>query len=100
MLADRLLQVHPNPNSASVIGNTLLQKLSDRPEIDHVVHRLIHNFGLPVQRISTASPLDLRARLKATTTEEFRLGRTAEVQGWVLGETEAWLCGLAALKAG
>jgi hypothetical protein len=99
-LADRLLAALPDPDGAAVIGNALMDELPSRPALDHVIERLIRNLDVPIERLADgAHPPELRARLKGRTSEEFRLGRTATVQGWLLGETEAWLCGLAALRA-
>lgn len=100
VLADRLLAIHADPTSASVIGNALLKGVSARPGLDQVVQDLMRRLDIPTQRMSTLSPLDLRTRLKRKTSKEFQLGQTTYVQGWVLGETETWLCGLAALRAG
>jgi hypothetical protein len=98
-LADRLLQALPDPDGARVIGHAFLDGTGDRPVLDHVVAGLAHNLDLSVERLSETSALDLRARLKTRTSDEFRLGRTTKVRGWLLGESEAWLCGLAALRA-
>ena len=103
-LADRLLGVHGDPTSASVIGKALLKEMPVRPNLDQALRVLMHRLDLPGPHhaaLSPAdlSPTDLRARLKGKTSEDFRLGQTTKVQGWVLGETEAWLCSLAALRA-
>ena len=100
VLADRLLRVHRDPSSASVIGNMLLKEMPVRPPLDHVVRELLHRLDLPFAKLPSLSPADLRTRLDGKTSEDFRLGHTTKVQGWVLGETEAWLCSLAALRVG
>jgi hypothetical protein len=105
VLADRLLGVHGDQTSASVIGKALLKEMPVRPDLDHVVRVLMHRLDLPLLHQSPLSPADLpptdlRDRLKGKTSEDFRLGQTTKVQGWVLGETEAWLCSLAALRVG
>ncbi len=99
-MADQLLRVHHEPQGAAVIGNALIHELSHQPELDHVVQSLMRRLALSAQRMTALSPHDLRILLKEKTSEEFDLGQVTRVQGWVLGETEAWFCGLAALRAG
>ncbi len=99
-LADRLLAVHPDRRSASIIGGVFLKERPARPRLDHVVLDLMRNLDMSANGLFKTSPLDLRIALKKRTSEDFRLGRTRHVRGWVLGETEVWLCGLAALRTG
>lgn len=98
-LAEGLLRIYPDRESASVIGSTFLEKLSEPPELGRVVQGLIYKLDISAQRVFTSSPRELRTRLNEKTSREFKLGQTAGVQGWVLAETEAWLCVLATLRA-
>lgn len=100
MLADNLLRMYSDRESASIVGNAFLRRLPNRPRIDHVVQGLIDNLDISTEKANRSSPSELRDRLKGRTSKEFDLGQTAEVQGWVLGNTEAWLCALAALRRG
>lgn len=99
MLADSLLRVHADRESASIIGGAFLRRLPSRPNIEQVVQSLIHSLDIPGERALQASPSKLRHHLKGKTSKEFDLGQTEDVQGWVLGKTEAWLCALASLRA-
>ncbi len=100
VLADRLLAIHADQRGASIIGGVFLKEQPTRPKLDQVVQDVMRNLELSADRLVNVSPLDLRRAMKKRTSDDFRLGRTHHVQGWVLGETEAWLCGLAALRTG
>ncbi len=100
VLADHLLRACPKRLSAVAVGRAYLQELGGAPPTDRVVDRLIDHLDVPRSRLEAMTSEDLRARLRTRTSEDFGAGRTVRVRGWVLGETEAWLYGLAALRAG
>lgn len=97
ILADRLLQACPRRVSAVVVGNAYLEHQISSPKISQVIETLICNLGTPPSMLETMTAIDLRARLRTRTSEDFSAGRTVQLHGWVLGDTEAQLCGLAAL---
>ncbi|MGH1482754.1 MAG: hypothetical protein ACRBM6_29270 [Geminicoccales bacterium] len=99
-IADNLLRVYADRNSASIVGTAFLQSLSERPNMDQLVRGLVSNLDLSTEKALAFSPSELRQHLKGITSTEFDRGQTAKVQGWVLAKTEAWLCALATLRLG
>jgi len=99
-IADNLLRVYADRNSASIVGTAFLQGLSERPDMDQLVRGLVSNLDLSTEKALAFSPSELRQHLKGITSTEFDRGQTAKVQGWVLAKTEAWLCALATLRLG
>lgn len=97
-VGDLLLKVRPNRASGSIIGKAFLETQSDRLGINQIVHGLISTLDLPVGHIFDLSPSELHMRLKTRISDDFRLGQTRHVEGWVLSETETWLCALTALR--
>lgn len=97
-LTERLLTVHRDQEGAAVVGDAFLRQLSHRPAMDHIVPELLANLGASKNVVLRASASELRENLRKTTSREFGLGQTIEVEGWLLGKTETWLCGLAALR--
>ena len=97
-MSDLLLGGHPNRASGFAIGKAFLDGQADPPSIDQVVHGLVHMLDLPARDLFELSPLEMQAKLKTRINDDFSLGQTRHVEGWVLSETETWLCALAALK--
>lgn len=99
-IADNLLRVYADRNSASIVGTAFLQSLFERPDMDQLVQGLVRNLDLSTEKALASSPSELRHHLKGRSSKEFDLGQTAKVQGWILSKTEAWLCALASLRRG
>ncbi len=86
-----------HPESAAVIGR---EYLKDRPgESDaRVLGELISiSSGGTPDRTCRADPDDIRRRLRRRVRLDFEEGRVVKVRGWILSETEARLCALAAI---
>lgn len=99
MFADQLIKAYPERQSAVAVGDACLQAVPARPKPHGLIDELMTNLEIPASRLNTMTVGDLRARLKARTSDDFQAGRTVQVKGWLLGETEARLCSLAALSA-
>lgn len=101
-LADRLLQAFPEPGSLRVIGDAFRRGQTKRtfalmPEVCQDVLRHLDLLETDLQRMT---PAGLRAHIDARTAKDFSEGRIIGVEGWLLGETEARLCEVAALRTG
>ena len=95
-LGARLLRLFRSPASAAAIGRAYLQKSpreADEP-------RLLRLLCSPGHRWQTANTRQLRLLIRQQQVEDFKQGRLVRVDGWMLSETEARLCALAALREG
>jgi hypothetical protein len=94
--ADRLRALVPAPESARLIGRAYLAGHPDEGGDDARLARLILADD-PGAADAPPMPADAR-RLRETVAgrvrEDFRHGRTATVDGWILSRTEARLCAL------
>ena len=95
-VADRLRALVPAPDSARLIGRAYLAGYPDESGDDATLARLIlADLGGGDPRAPL--PVDtrrLRETIAARVREDFRHGRTARVEGWILSRTEARLCAL------
>ena len=102
-LARRLVETLRRPASAAAVGRAYL---AARPDEAAAPARLVEGICAAWRRDgggpdpARAGRRALRRRLHAQLREDFAAGRTVDVAGWVLGETEARLFALAALAAG
>ena len=95
-LGARLLQLFRSPVSAAAIGRAYLQ---ESPQ-DGDEPRLLRLICSPGRRWRTANTRQLRVLIAQQQVEDFKQGRLVRVDGWMLSETEARLCALAALREG
>jgi len=99
-LADRLLQAFPRRSSAVVVGNAHLGSLKSPPNSKDMVDQLMGKLQASPSDLRMMTSAELTARLRSRMSNDFSAGRTIGVRGWVLSETEAELCCLAALRSG
>jgi hypothetical protein len=96
-LASSLADLFSNRKSASIIG---LEYLRHKPE-EADVHLLVEQICLCRARgrgeLQKASRERRRELLTLQQRQDFHHSRTVKVHGWILSETEARLCALAAL---
>jgi len=76
-------------HSAAAVGRAYLRQRQDRPSARQVLEELHLDAKSSGQCITP-----LRERLRA----DFESGRVVSIEGWVLSDTEAKLCALAALS--
>jgi hypothetical protein len=95
--ADSLLQAVPARRSAVAVGRAHLAEAAVRPDLADLVDEVSAKLNGPGQDRPGAD--ELKARLRARTSDDFANGRTIRVDGWVLGETEVRLSTIAALAA-
>jgi hypothetical protein len=97
--AARLLALLGRPDSAAVVGRAYLASHPAEADRDRLAVRLdqaVRCQGCDPARARTGQ---LRAALAGQIRADFAAARVVMVDGWVLSETEARLCGLAALSA-
>jgi hypothetical protein len=98
--ADCLRALVPAPDSARLIGRAYLAGCPNEVGDDARLARLIlADPGGPesASRADAPMPADTRSLRETIATrvrEDFRHGRTATVDGWILSRTEARLCAL------
>jgi len=104
MLADRLLKAFSPRRSLEAIGDVFWNEaangaLAGQTHLPHVIQGFLGHLGLSEDDLRQMPSAAMRARIKAGTARDFSNGRIVRVQGWLLGETEARLCAIAALRA-
>jgi hypothetical protein len=97
--AARLLAVLARPDSAAVVGRAYLARYPAEADRDRLAARLDQALRCQDCDPARARTDQLRAALAGRTRADFAAARVVVVDGWVLSETEARLCGLAALSA-
>ena len=80
-----------NLSSISVIGSTYVDGFRSTTEA-------VADVRLAFTCIPSLHGDDLVSALRSKVGEDFRWSRLVSVEGWMLAETEARLCGLVALK--
>jgi len=97
--AARLLAVLGRPDSAAVVGRAYLAGHPGEADRDRLAARLDHALRCQDCDPARARIEQLRTALVGQIRADFAAARVVTVDGWVLSETEARLCGLAALSA-
>ena len=102
ILADHLLGAFPNRRSLAVIGKTHRQEAADDDAVrdaslEGAMQDFLERLDISDTTVRHMPPAKLRARIKMTTARDFAEARIVRVDGWLLGETEARLCTIAAL---
>lgn len=92
MLVSRLTAIFSNQVSAQAIGQRYLAGAAPEADIPRLITLLCGVEGR--NRLATASDEQLRALFAERQREDFRHGRTVNVDGWMLSQTEARLCAL------
>ncbi len=113
-LADHLLQAFPQRQSLQVIGAAYRRDLA-ADTIAHDTHEarggcetcipdafqgFLRHLDLTKTDLRDMTPFAMRRRIDTETARDFSEGRIISVEGWLLGETEARLCEIAALRTG
>ena len=87
--------------SAASVGEEYLRLHPTEDDDDQLVRRLAGERSREVEweRLAASDPAAFRESVRARHREDFAAGRTVTLRGWVLSETEARLCALAARTA-
>jgi hypothetical protein len=89
--------------SARTVGQEVLSALAqppagEPPDGAALVGRLVRGRRREWDALAQAGPEALAGRLRAQHRDDFERDRLLSVRGWLLSETEALLCALAALS--
>ena len=95
--ASSLLRFFRNQQSARVIGREVLRCVPAEADLERLVDLISSSRPERRARLAKATASELRVLLRRQQLDDFECGRTVRVRGWVLSQTEARLCALAAL---
>ncbi len=98
-LVDLLIAAAPDRASATIVGEAALKEWTGQTGLDEIAAILARHLDIGNDMTMRASPGAIHKQVRRRTQEDFRLGRTLTIRGWVLAETEAQLCMLTALSA-
>ena len=99
LAAARLLAVLGRPDSAAAVGRAYLASHPAEADGDRLAAHLDQAVRCQDCDPARARTDQLRVALAGQIRADFAAARVVTVDGWVLSETEARLCGLAALSA-
>ncbi|MGI9485293.1 MAG: hypothetical protein ACR2RF_05305 [Geminicoccaceae bacterium] len=102
-LVDHLLRAFPQRESLQVIGGVYRRKQVESTTasgvcMSDVFQGFLRHLDLSNAEFQRMTPAAMRRCIDAETTRDFSEGRIISVDGWLLGETEARLCEVAALR--
>lgn len=95
-LVEKLLSAMRDRQSAVQVGKVILNERDDTFQLPNLVMSIMNNLGLSVDMLSSIKRADLITRLSNRTVLDFDSGAIVDTAGWMLGQTEAQLCTLAA----
>lgn len=98
-LARLLSGFFADPESARAVGREYLELAADEPDANTVLDRLAGPQRQQWEALAASDPERLVQALRLQHRSDFARERVVAVRGWVLSETEARLCALAALAA-
>jgi len=99
-LARSLSGFFADPESARAVGREYLELSADEPDAAAVLERLAGPHLRKWETLAVSHPDRLAQVLRLQHRSDFAHERVVAIRGWVLSETEARLCALAALAAG
>jgi hypothetical protein len=99
-LARSLSGFFADPDSARAVGREYLELSPDEADPATVLERLAGAHLGEWEALASSDPERLVQALRLQHREDFEHERVVAIRGWVLSETEARLCALAALAAG
>ena len=99
-LAHSLSGFFADPESARAVGRAYLKFSPDEPNAAAVLEQLAGPHLREWEALAASDPERLAQSLRLQHGSDFAHERVVTIRGWVLSETEARLCALAALAAG
>lgn len=97
LLSAKLASVFYDRKSATVIGLEYLRRTPMEADARQLTNLICARWQGRYDDIAHADTARIKERLLRQQREDFEKGRIVNVQGWILSETEARLCALAAL---
>lgn len=95
--AERLVRSFSSPESAAELGRAYLATASRESSPALLVDRIAAGLPNGYKVLRMADDGQLKSLLARRLKEDFMAGNTVTVDGWVISQTEARLCALAAL---
>jgi len=95
-LTQKLLLALRDRQSAVQVGKVILSEQDSILESSDLSVSIMHNLGLSEDSLNSIPKADLIERLNKRTVVDFDNGAVFNTSGWILGQTEAQLCALAA----
>lgn len=96
-LALKLAKFFIHKDSAAVVGREYLRSVPGEEDARLLVDLICSGQAAGRANLVGADLKELREWLRHQQCQDFEHGRIVKVQGWILSETEARLCALAAL---
>jgi hypothetical protein len=95
LLSAKLLTVFHDQESARAVGLEYLRLRSVKTDAQELIKQICASWNEP--QIAHATTETIKALLQNRQRDDFEKDRIVKVRGWILSETEARLCALAAL---
>ncbi len=100
-LVEALLAFYGDRGAAEQVGFEYLKRFPREDDVTRLVRRLAGSRARQSKwEALSADPAALAAALRARHRADFAEGRIVVLRGWVLSQTEARLCALAAKRSG
>jgi hypothetical protein len=97
LLTLKLASFFRNKESARIVGLEYLRVAPTEADAWQLTKSICACWQEPYDEIAHADIAKIKQRLRHQQRDDFEKGRTLEVDGWILSETEVRLCALAAL---
>ncbi|WP_412971986.1 hypothetical protein [Glaciecola sp. MF2-115] len=91
---EKLLSIMRDRQSAVYVGKAVLREHDST--LNALVISIMNNLGLSFIELNSFKKADLLLLLNTRTALDFDTGNIINTEGWMLGQTEAQLCSLAA----
>ena len=103
LIADRVLHAYPLRRSHAVIGDVFWREAASQARgcpacLEALIEDFLLHLDLSEASIGQMPPAAIRDHVSGGNALDFSMGRIVSVRGWILGETEARLCAIAALR--
>jgi hypothetical protein len=95
----RLVAALNRPSAAAAVGRAYLVAHADECDAGYLAHQIMERLHGAGEDTTRADGTCLRRAIAVEIRRDFTMGRVVSVDGWILSQTEARLCGLAALLA-
>jgi hypothetical protein len=96
-LSSKLANFFHNKESARAIGLAYLRTVPEEANARQLTHFICSSWEQRYDEMVHADAAKIKTILLRQQREDFEKGRIVDLQGWILSETEARLCALAAL---
>lgn len=95
--SSRLARLFKSERSARVVGQEYLRGTPEEARQDVLTALIVGRLAAGHRGLGAATDGQVRELLVRAAQQDFQEGRTVELHGWVLSQTEVRLCALAAV---